>query len=285
MLTGLRWGWFTLDTCYFYGMVQNQKKHIADVIWGRHERWGHAFDYVMMAIIFASVSLMAIETLPEFPENLRTPSDILNWVVIIVFTIEYGLRYWTSPKKLKYIFSFWGLIDLAAILPFWTSLFFGLPAGETLLSLRILRVAKLLRFVANMDLLQRAFELMWRDLVVVLFLALIMIFCTAFGIYVFEHDVQPDAFPSIPHSLWFAVTTLTTVGYGDIYPITAGGKFFVFFILMIGLGVVALPAGLVSAALTQAREEMAEEKALKQQMLLDAKRARREALEIAEDGE
>lgn len=266
-------------------MNKGQKKHIGDIIWGRHERWGHAFDYVMIVIILISVSLMAIETLPDFPEKLRTPSDILNWAVIVIFTIEYGLRYWTSPKKLKYIFSFWGLIDIAAILPFWTFLFFGLPAGETLLSLRILRVAKLLRFVANMDLLQRAFELMWRDLLVVLFLALIMMFCTAFGIYVFEHEAQPEAFKSIPHSFWFAITTLTTVGYGDIYPITAGGKVFTFFILMIGLGVVALPAGLVSAALTQAREEVSKAKAVKKKAAMDAKQAGKEAAEIANEGE
>lgn len=153
------------------------------------------------------------------------------------------------------------------------------------MSLRILRVAKLLRFVANMDLLQRAFELMWRDLLVVLFLAVIMMFCTAFGIYVFEHEAQPEAFKSIPHSFWFAITTLTTVGYGDIYPITTGGKAFTFLILMIGLGVVALPAGLVSAALTQAREELAIAKATKRRAISDAKQAGNEAAEIANEGE
>lgn len=252
-------------------MTKDQKKHIGDIIWGRHKRFGHAFDYLMIVIILISVSLMAIETLPDFPSEWLRPLNIFNWTVIVIFTAEYALRFWTSPKKLKYVFSFWGLIDIAAILPFWTSLFFGLPAGETLLSLRILRVAKLLRFVANMDVLQRAFHIMWRDLLVVLFLAVVMMFCTAFGIYVFEHDAQPEAFPSIPHSFWFAVTTLTTVGYGDIYPITAGGKFFTFFILMIGLGVVALPAGLVSAALTQAREELAEQKSLAKQAIEDRK--------------
>lgn len=266
-------------------MNQDRKKQIGDIIWGRHERWGHAFDYVMICVILISVSLMAIETLPNFPEKFKTPSDILNWVVIVIFTIEYTFRYWTSEKKLKYVFSFWGLIDLAAILPFWSSLFIGLPAGETLMSLRILRVAKLLRFVANMDLLQRAFELMWRDLLVVLFLAVIMMFCTAFGIYVFEHEAQPEAFKSIPHSFWFAITTLTTVGYGDIYPITTGGKAFTFLILMIGLGVVALPAGLVSAALTQAREEIGIAKAAKRRAISDAKQAGNEAAEIANEGE
>lgn len=264
-------------------MNEEQKKQIFDLIWGRHPKWGHAFDYIMIALILVSVSLMAIETLPDFPERWSGPLNIFNWFVIVIFTVEYLLRFWSSEKKLKYVFSFWGIIDIAAILPFWASLLFGFPSAETLLSLRILRVAKLLRFVANMEVLQRAFELMWKDLLVVLFLAVVMMFCTAFGIYVFEHDAQPEAFPSIPHSFWFAVTTLTTVGYGDIYPITAGGKVFTFCILMIGLGIVALPAGLVSAAMTQAREEIADKKKLEKQKKEDAIRARQEFTEVTDD--
>lgn len=259
------------------------KKHLGDIIWGRHERYGHAFDYVMIVIILASVSLMAVETLPDFPDGWRAISDNVNWTVIAIFTVEYALRYWTSEKKLGYVFSFWGLIDLAAILPFLLSLTIGLPSAETLLSLRILRVAKLLRFVANMDILQRAFELVWREMLVCIFLAIVMMFCTAFGIYTFEHAAQPEAFPSIPHSFWFAVTTLTTVGYGDIYPITVAGKFFTFIILMIGLGIVALPAGLISSAMTQARREVTECKEAQKKMRLDLRLANKEALEIAED--
>ncbi|MFK7903435.1 MAG: ion transporter [Nitratireductor sp.] len=251
------------DRAKFINMDKQTKKNIGEIIWGQHVRWGHAFDYVMIGIILFSVALMAIETLPNFPEQYRLLSQVVNWFVIIIFTIEYGLRYWTCPKKINYVFSFWGLIDLAAILPFWLSLVIGLPSAETLLSLRILRVAKLLRFIANMEVLQRGFELMWRELLVVLSLAIIMMFCTAFGIHAFENAVQPDVFSSIPHSFWFAVTSLTTVGYGDMYPITAGGKFFTFIVLMIGLGVVAMPAGIVSAALTQAREELNEQKAAK----------------------
>ena len=166
-----------------------------------------------------------------------------------------------------------------AILPFWLSLTIGLPSGETLLSLRILRVAKLLRFVANVEILQRAFELIWREMLVCIFLAIVMMFCTAFGIYTFEHEAQPEAFPSIPHSFWFAVTTLTTVGYGDIYPITIAGKFFTFVILMIGLGIIALPAGLISSAMTQARREIKERKEARKDLHLASK----EAVEMAEN--
>jgi len=259
------------------------KKRIGDIIWGRDARYGHGFDYVMIAIIFFSVTLMALDTLPDFPDEWDTTVQVVNWFVIVIFTIEYGLRYWTSEKKLVYVFSFWGLIDLAAILPFWTSLLIGLPAAETLLSLRILRVAKLLRFVANMEIMQRVFDLIWREMLIFLFLSAIILLCTAFGIYTFEHDAQPEAFPSIPHSLWFAVTTLTTVGYGDIYPITAGGKFFTFIILMIGLGIIALPVGLISSAFTQARQEEKQRHAAIAKAKADALHSAREAKELSSD--
>lgn len=243
-------------------MVTNaDKSKIGDFVWGRDPRFGHAFDYVMIALIVVSVSVMAIETLPGFPQEFKEIVLWFDWVIILIFTIEYGLRLWTAPMKLRYVFSFWGVIDFLAIAPFWIGLLIGFPGGEVLWTLRIFRIAKLLRFVANMETFQRAFELVWRELLVVFMFAILIMFCTAVGIYIFEHDAQPEAFPSIPHSFWFSVTTLTTVGYGDIYPITPAGKLFTFFILMIGLGIVALPAALIASAFTQARAEEKERKA------------------------
>ncbi|MCO5135612.1 MAG: ion transporter [Phyllobacteriaceae bacterium] len=259
------------------------KSRIADFVWGRDPRYGHAFDYAMIVLIVISIGMMAIETLPGFPQSWKRPVLVFDWIIVVIFTIEYGLRYWTAPQKLRYIFSFWGLIDLIAIAPFWAGLLFGLPGGEALWTLRILRIAKLLRFVANMETLQRAFELVWRELVVVFMFAVLVMFCTAVGIFFFEHEAQPEAFPSIPHSFWFAVTTLTTVGYGDIFPITVGGKVFTFVILMIGLGIVALPAGLIASAFTQAREEEKQRRAALRKEREDARRGIREAAELAED--
>lgn len=265
-------------------MIQSEvKSRIADFVWGRDPRYGHAFDYAMIVLIVISIGLMAIETLPEFPREWSAPLLIFDWMIVVIFTIEYALRYWTAPAKLRYVFSFWGLIDLIAIAPFWAGLLFGLPGGEALWTLRILRIAKLLRFVANMETLQRAFELVWRELVVVFMFAVLVMFCTAVGIYIFEHEAQPEAFPSIPHSFWFAVTTLTTVGYGDIFPVTIGGKVFTFVILMIGLGIVALPAGLIASAFTQAREEEKLRQAAQRKEREDARRSIREAAELAED--
>ncbi|MCB1459720.1 MAG: ion transporter [Nitratireductor sp.] len=260
-------------------MAFPHKERIADIVWGRDEHLGHLFDYVMIVLIVMVISLMAVQTLPDFPVPWMQRLAFFDWVVILVFTAEYVLRLWTSSRKLGYVVSFWGLVDFLAIAPFWIGLILGLPGAEVLWTLRALRIAKLLRFVANMGMLQRAFDLVWRELLVVLLLAVLMMFCTAVGIYFFEHDTQPQAFPSIPHSFWFAVTTLTTVGYGDAYPITTGGKVFTFVILMIGLGIVALPAGLISSAFTQAREEA---NARKRQQK-DRTRLNEEAQAIADD--
>ena len=263
--------------------IKRTKFALSDFVWGRDPRFGHAFDYAMIVLIVISITVMAIETLPQFPPDWTNYVLAFDWTIVLIFTIEYGLRLWTAPRKWRYIFSFWGVIDLLAIAPFWAGLLFGLPGGEALWTLRVLRIAKLLRFIANMETFQRAFELVWRELLVVFMFAILIMFCTAVGIFIFENEAQPDAFPSIPHSFWFAVTTLTTVGYGDIYPVTNGGKLFTFFILMIGLGIVALPAGLIASAFTQAREEERERQAQLRKNREDARRSLREVAELSED--
>lgn len=264
-------------------MTASFKQRLADFIWGRDPRYGHAFDYAMIALIVAVIVMMSVETLPDFPVRWSERLIILDWIVIMIFTAEYGIRLWTAPNRLRYGFSFWGVIDFFAIAPFWVGLFMGLPGAEALWSLRILRIAKLVRFISNMETLRRAYELVWRELLVVFMFALLVMFCTAIGIYFFEHESQPTAFPSIPHSFWFAVTTLTTVGYGDAFPVTAGGKIFTFVILMIGLGIVALPAGLIASAFTQARQEEKQRQANVKEQREITRRANAEAASMSDD--
>nr|WP_276201908.1 ion transporter [Dasania marina] len=119
---------------------------------------------------------------------------------------------------------------------------------------RLVRIFKLARYSRAIMRLHRAFVLIKEELVVFFFLTLALIFLAGVGIYYFENPVQPEVFSSVFHSLWWGVTTLTTVGYGDVYPVTAGGKVFTFFILIIGLGVVSIPAGLVASAFSKARD-------------------------------
>ncbi|WP_269747397.1 potassium channel family protein [Imhoffiella purpurea] len=116
-----------------------------------------------------------------------------------------------------------------------------------------MRILKLARYSAAMRRFHKAFLLAREELVLFVIVASIMLYLSAVGIYYFEHEAQPEAFPSVFHSLWWAMSTLTTVGYGDVYPIAAGGRVFTAFVLFVGLGIVAIPAGMVATALSRAR--------------------------------
>ena len=153
------------------------------------------------------------------------------------------------------MFSFFGLVDLIAILPFYLSLGIDLRAVRVLRLLRVVRLFKLARYNQAMLRLQRAAALAKEELVLFVGVALMLIYMSAVGIYFFENPVQPDIFASIVHSLWWAVITLTTVGYGDAVPVTVGGRLFTFVILLLGLGIVAVPTGVIAAALEKARDE------------------------------
>jgi voltage-gated potassium channel len=175
-------------------------------------------------------------------------------IIVAVFTIEYVLRAATAKRPLGYVFSFWGAVDLIAIAPFYI-LNADLRAARALRLLRMFRAMKLLRYNAAAERLQAAFFKVREELLVFGALASIIMFLSATGIYYFEHEAQPDTFGSIPESLWWSAVTLTTVGYGDAYPKTLFGRLFTFFVLVIGLGVVAVPTGLIASALTDVRRQ------------------------------
>ncbi|MDA9588698.1 ion transporter, partial [Flavobacteriaceae bacterium] len=173
---------------------------------------------------------------------------------VLIFSIEYLLRLWVSKKPLSYIFSFYGIIDILAILPFYMVTFLDLRFLRAFRILRIFRALKVIRYNKAIERFGAAFKLVKEEFVLFFACALILIFISSAGIFYFEHEAQPETFKSIFHSAWWAIVTLTSVGYGDVYPITLGGRIFTFFVLMIGLGIVTVPAGLVASALSKARE-------------------------------
>jgi voltage-gated potassium channel len=155
---------------------------------------------------------------------------------------------------LKFIFSFYGLVDLLAILPFYLS--FGVDL-RTLRAFRLLRLFKILRLPKYARAIRRirlALALIKEELILFLSLSGVLLYLSSVGIYYFEHAAQPEVFTSVLHSLWWSLITLTTVGYGDMYPITAGGKLFTFAVLLVGLGIISIPAGLIASALSEARD-------------------------------
>ena len=232
---------------------------ISEIVQCRDTRSGRIFDATVIVLILVSVITVTINTLPDLSPSVQT---VISWsevVIVGLFTVEYGLRIGTAPRKLRYAFSFHGIVDLAAILPFLLTLGgVDLRALRVLQLFRIVRILKLGRYSEAMTRFGRAMALAKEEIVIFAGVAVALLYLSAAGIWYFEHEAQPEAFASILHSLWWATATLTTVGYGDVYPITAGGKLFTFVILMCGLGIVAVPAGLVAAALSQVRREKAE---------------------------
>ncbi|MFI4849093.1 MAG: ion transporter [Gimesia chilikensis] len=215
---------------------------------------GKTFDLFIQAVIVISLVSFTIETVPDLSPTTRTFLRGIEIVSVIIFTVEYLARFLVASNRPAFIFSFFGLIDLLAILPFYLGMGLDLRSLRAFRLLRLVRIFKLARYSAAARRFHRAFLIAKEELALFLFATLIIIYLAAVGIYHFENPAQPEAFSSVFHSLWWAVSTLTTVGYGDIYPVTAGGKIFTFFILAAGLGIVSIPAGLVASALAKARE-------------------------------
>ena len=172
-------------------------------------------------------------------------------MVTLLFTIEYLARIVTTERKLRYIFSFYGIIDLLAILPFYLSLGFDLQGIKAFRLFRIFRILKGTRYGKEINRLGEALVAVKAEFVLFLIVLFILLYISAIGIYYCEHQAQPENFASIFHSLWWAVITLTTVGYGDVYPITICGKLFTFLILMGGRGHCRRSSGGLSPLLYQ----------------------------------
>ncbi|PQO40972.1 ion transporter [Blastopirellula marina] len=221
---------------------------------------GRIFDLSILTLIVLSLASFSLETMPNLSESGRRWLERFETLSVVVFSLEYLLRIYVASPKRNYVFSFFGLVDLLAILPFFVGLQFDLRSVRALRLLRLFRILKLARYSAAARRFHRALIIAKEEIILFLGAALIILYLAAVGIYQFESEAQPEAFGSVFHCLWWAVATLTTVGYGDVYPITFGGRIFTFVILVIGLGVISVPAGLVASALAQARKMEDEQK-------------------------
>ena len=215
---------------------------------------GKIFDISIQCLIVLSLVTYAMETMPSLSAEAHKTLRHIEIFCVAIFTIEYVARFVVADKKTKFVFSFFGIIDLAAILPFYLHFGVDLVSLRAFRLLRLVRIFKLARYSAAVKRFHRAFLIAKEELFLFLFIAFILIYLAAVGIYQFENEAQPEVFSSVFASLWWAVSTLTTVGYGDIYPITVGGKIFTFVILLVGLGIVSIPAGMVATALAEARQ-------------------------------
>ncbi|MGR9107576.1 MAG: ion transporter [Gammaproteobacteria bacterium] len=212
------------------------------------------FDSLIQVLIVASLISFSIETLPNLPDSYIANLNYFETFCVVVFTFEYISRLVVASDRLAFVTSFFGIIDLLAILPFYISAGLDLRSIRAFRLLRLFRILKLVRYTKAVHRFHVALQLAKEELILFLAVSAIMLYLAAVGIYYFENQAQPEIFKSVFHSLWWAVVTLTTVGYGDMYPVTTGGKAFTFVVLLIGLGLVSVPAGLVASALSRARQ-------------------------------
>ena len=225
------------------------------------------FDVLLVSLIAVNVIAVIFESMDYIFARYREFFTALELFSVIVFTVEYIARMWCAPEKrrlqqrglealparLAWARSPSAIVDLLAIAPFYL-LHLGLLGGldlRFLRALRLLRMFKLTRYSHTMTLLLVVLRDNARTLGAVLVVMMIMMTLTACGMYLFEHEAQPIAFAHIPAAMWWAFSTLTTVGYGDVTPVTAGGKVFGAGITVLGVGMVALPAGILASAFSE----------------------------------
>ena len=221
---------------------------------------GHRIELFIQILIIISIINFTVQTLPNINPTYQKVSNSIEVVSVFFFSLEYFLRLLSSKKPFKFIFSFFGIVDLLAILPFYLTLGTDLKSLRAVRLFRLLRLLKFLRYGDTLKNLKQSFDNVKKELILFSAATLLLIYFSSVGIYFFENEAQPDAFSSVFSAMWWSVATLTTVGYGDIYPITTGGKIFSTFIVFIGLGLVAVPTGLIASSLTQALNKKSSDK-------------------------
>jgi len=219
-------------------------------------------DVLILTAIVVSVLGIILESVASIRDEAPQLFRWLEIVTVVIFTVEYVLRLWSCVEEAKYKAPLSGrlrfaatplaLIDLAAILPFYLP-FIGLDLRfiRVVRLLRLFRVAKLGRYSESLQLLGRVISEKKAELGITLFVLLLLVVLASCLLYHVENPTQPDAFPSIPAAMWWAVATLTTVGYGDVYPVTILGKFFAAIIAILGIGMFALPTGILGAGFVE----------------------------------
>ena len=216
---------------------------------------GKIFDLFIQLLILLSLIAFSLETLPNLSSELQS---LLNWfeiISVIIFSVEYVLRVFLTKSSIKYIFSFFGIVDFLAILPFYLASGVDLRSIRVFRLFRLFRIFKLLKYNNALNRVGHAFNSIKKELIIFGIATIFLLYVSAVGIYYCENPAQPEQFKSVFHSLWWAVTTLTTVGYGDMYPITVGGRLFTTFIVFIGMGMVAIPTGLLASAFSKTFHE------------------------------
>ncbi|HSG67708.1 MAG TPA: ion transporter [Bacteroidales bacterium] len=240
------------------------RRKLFRIIFGTDTKAGKLFDIVLMITIILSIIVVMLDSVAQVHDNQGRILFIAEWVFTVLFTIEYALRIYTSKNKYRYIGSFYGIIDLLAILPTYLSLF--LAGGQYLIIIRILRllrvfrILKLYRFIGASTYLIDSLKASRHKIAV--FLSAVMAIVVVMGAAMYLIEGPENGFKSIPESIYWAIITLTTVGYGDITPITPLGKALASLVMILGYSIIAVPTGIITAEMTRKARPGAQHKTI-----------------------
>ncbi|GAA5645380.1 MULTISPECIES: ion transporter [Vibrio] len=229
------------------------KHRLYVIIFGTHTRAGKIFDLALITAIFSSLVVLVLESIPEIKAEWATTLRLFEYGFTALFTIEYLLRLYCSPKPAAYAKSFYGVVDLLAILPTYLSIFFPSASFMGVIRLlrvmRIFRILKLVRYLQDSNLLMRSLLMARRKIFI--FFTTVAILVTIFGALIYVIEGPENGFTSIPQSIYWAIVTITTVGYGDLVPQTAWGKGIASLTMLLGYSILAVPTGIITAELNQ----------------------------------
>jgi voltage-gated potassium channel len=232
----------------------NWRTKLHEVIYEADTPAGKLFDVILLIAILASIVLVMLESINSFDNKHHTFLNIAEWVITILFSLEYVARVISVKKPFKYIFSFYGVIDLLSTIPKYISLLMAgthaLVALRALRLLRVFRILKLARYLGASNQLAAAIKASRAKIAVFLFAVIIA--AVIFGTIMYLVEGEKNGFTNIPKSVYWCIVTLTTVGFGDIAPVTPLGQFIATVIMILGYGIIAVPTGIVSAEYTKA---------------------------------
>ncbi|MYM58035.1 ion transporter [Vibrio sp. OCN044] len=229
------------------------KHYLYIIIFGTHTNAGRAFDIALIVAIFSSLAVLVLESVPSIASPWKMELRYLEYAFTALFSIEYLLRLYCSPKPSAYAKSFYGVVDLLAILPTYLAFFFPgasfMGVIRLLRVMRIFRVLKLVRYLQDSNILLRSLLMARRKILI--FFSTVGILVTIFGSLIFVIEGPANGFTSIPKSIYWAIVTITTVGYGDIVPQTHLGKALASLTMLLGYSILAVPTGIITAELNK----------------------------------
>ncbi|KAB1159920.1 ion transporter [Tenacibaculum aiptasiae] len=235
---------------------KNWKEKLHEIIYEADTPAGKLFDIVLLIAIIASIVLVMLESVNSINAKYGEILNISEWLITILFSVEYIVRIVSINRPQKYIFSFYGVIDLLSTLPKYLAIFFtgthSLVALRALRLLRVFRILKLARFIGESNNFMKALKASRAKIAVFLFFVLIL--CVILGTVMYLIEGGDNGFTSIPRSVYWAIVTLTTVGYGDIAPHTPFGQFIASIIMILGYGIIAVPTGIVSSEMVKVND-------------------------------